>query len=622
MRRVMIFVLTAMLGLGLASWASAEANPLIDLLKQKGVVTPEEAGKVEKQLDEYYKQKAAQAPAAAVQPAPAPAAPAKEAAAPKPEEKGRRNRVNWGGEGRFRVMDERGDAPTAWGGNRVQLASPTLTAPAGGGAVTITSGAASLKTIADAVHQRGISEPLRMRLNFDAQVIPDFVDVWGRFTINKRWGTFSQFPEQDPFNAPNSFAASIGSGIALGLEEFYMTMRPPSCVPGDWLLYVGRLPGMDGAPSRQDRSIFPRIFIDSEIDGALLRYGLPALPTAKDVLPCGPCPVAEFKESLFRGGPMNQYERKVAETNAVYVGYLDYNESKLSSPSGKVFTGDVFTPIVGHGPSSDVYLAQVQVKPLKDTQFVLDGLWMPNWYMPRSSFDPNGDLTTQSINPVFSPTASNGSGAWTPGLDIPFFTSDYYLYGAYLDTQLLGFQIYGDMYFDILRVPGFSYRLLQPNGTGGSKTLATVNYDGNKFEGYMWHVGMNTGSWLAKYNMSFCTEYSEGSKAWINPFNYRGYRRKGTDLYPQANSFFGGNSIVGFYPLHAKILDTYLDYYWSKVRFRAGVMWYWHQKEDVATITTTGTPAVPVITGGPDRILGMSRYQENYWPYFEINVSF
>jgi len=605
MPRPLIIVLALVFALGLPAVALGEMNPLIDVLKQKGIVNEDEAGKLEQQLDNYYKKKLAPPPA----PAPAEAKPstgAPEAAVAVPveeqikrlEERTKRNRVNWGGEARFRIMDEYADAPTGWGGQKVQLTS---------------AGAFSSASNQTARHERAISFPLRLRLNWDAQVIPDWVDLFGRFTINKRWGTFSSTPEQDPFNAPNSFAASIGSEIALRAEQIYATIKVPKA-PCDLTWYVGRLPGLDGAPSRQARSLFPRIFIDSEIDGTLLRATLPKLPTADMCLPISACPVEAISSKKFRGGPLGQYDAKVAAESNVIVGYLDYNESKLSSPAGKTFSGDSFVPIVGHGPSSDVFLAQIGLKPLKDTEFVLDGLWMPDWYMPRTAFDTNGSIAVQAMNPVFD--AANNR--WTPGLNIPFFTSDYYLYGGYFDTQILGFQLYGSLYFDILRVPGFSYQLLTTNGAGATSVLKTVSYEGNKFEGQMWHVGMNTGTWLAKYNLSICTEYAEGSDAWINPFNYRGYRRKGTDLYPQPNAFFGGNSVVGFYPFHAKVLDSYLDYYWQKVRFRTGVMWFWHQKnDDLPTVNSSLN-----FEGGPDRILGMSRYQSHYWPYFEVNMSF
>lgn len=607
--------LALIMALGLVGSASAETNPLIDLLKQKGIVTDEEAGRLERELDDYYQRKLAPgepvAPATAVQPAaaeppagPAPVAEAATAPAPKEQPK-RRNRVNWGGEARFRIMDEHANAPAGWGGERVTLSSTT-------GLLTGTA------NIRDVQEQDAISFPLRMRLNWDAEVVPGFIDVWGRFTINKRWGTFSDVPEQDPFNAPNSFAASIGSEIALRTEQIYMTMKPPEWAPGDLLFYIGRLPGLDGPPSRQDRSIFPRLFIDSEIDGALLQIGLPDLPTSQLCIPYGGCPINGNEEEKFRGGVVSQYKAKLKNRNALYLGYLDYNETKLSSPSGRNTVG-AFLPVVGDGPSSDVVVGQLQIKLFKDTELILNGLWMNDWYMPRTDISDGGSLNVQAINPEFDPARNR----WIPGIDIPFFTSDYLLYGGYFDTQLFGFQIYGSLYFNHLDVPPFAYQLLLPDAgsaIGTPQRSSAVEYEGNDFEGMIWHAGMNTGTWLAKWNLSYCAEFASGSDAWINPFNYRGYRRKGSVLFPQPNAYFGGNQVVGFYPFNANVLDTYLDYFWNKAKFRLGLMYFWHFDHDRAQISASGTDLE--VTGGPGRILGWSRYERHWWPYFEINLVF
>ena len=149
-----------------------------------------------------------------------------------------------------------------------------------------------------------------------------------------------------------------------------------------------------------------------------------------------------------------------------------------------------------------------------------------------------------------------------------------------------------------------------------------MNYEGGKFDGYIWHVGVNSGAWLAKWNLAFCCEYARGSDEWINPFNYRGYRRKGTVLYPERNAFFGGNQVVGFYPFNAGVLDTYLDFVWGKAKFRGGVMYFEYDKhDDLATLTRTGDTSYTV-TGGPGRIFGWSRYETEIWPYLEVNLGF
>ena len=70
-------------------------------------------------------------------------------------------------------------------------------------------------------------------------------------------------------------------------------------------------------------------------------------------------------------------------------------------------------------------------------------------------------------------------------------------------------------------------------------------------------------------------EFADGSDAWINPFNYRGYRRKGTVASPAGNYFYdpSGKGTVGFYPFNAQVWDIYYDYYFKpNVRFRLGYM--------------------------------------------------
>ncbi len=618
-------IIAMLLVLALSGPASANSNPLIDLLKRKGVITEQEAGDLERQLREYYEEELGRAgsttggetPQAAAAPAPPQAAlPAGNAHEGPGKQAAGRNRVNWGGEARFRIMDEYADTPAGWAGSKLSLSGTT--AEAGGKQVFGIKSAGPVNTGGRA--DRGIGFPTRLRLNWDAQVIPDWVDVWGRFTVNKRWGTFSATPESDPFNAPNSFAASIGSELVPRAEQFYATIKVPY-LPWETVWYLGRLPGLDGPPARQARSIFPRLFIDSEIDGTLLKVGLPKLPTGEACLAIGQCPMEGLNATKARGGPTGPYQAKVEAENALFLGYLDYQESKLAAPTGKdSVAAEDFVPLVGHGPSSDVILGQLQLKLLKDTQLILDALWMPDWYMPRQDFAKDNSFT-QAISPKFNPTGGkDGTGSWTPGLDIPFFTSDYLLWGGYVDTQLLGFQLYGSLYFSHLDVPPFAYQMLLPNADGTLTRSTPVRYEGHGFNGYIWHVGFGTGPWLAKWNLSFGTEYAQGSNAWINPFNYRGFRRKGTVLYPEANSFFGGNQVVGFYPFNAGVLDSYLDYYWKKVKFRGGVMYFDYDRHGLPALEGSGTD---LSAGGPaDRIFGWSRYQTQWWPYFEVLCTF
>jgi hypothetical protein len=184
---------------------------------------------------------------------------------------------------------------------------------------------------------------------------------------------------------------------------------------------------------------------------------------------------------------------------------------------------------------------------------------------------------------------------------VPDLVTPFQLEGVFADTQLLGFQLYGAFYFSQFEIPLHSWT------DGGS----TRTYAGGRFPGHFSYVGLNTGDLIAP-NHHFCAEYSQGDDAWINPFNYRGYRRKGT-VQSAANNYFYNRSdaetIVGFYPFDAGVWDIYYDvFYRSKVRFRFGVMDFRFEE---------GEP-----TQDEFGILGRSKYEHMWWPYSEVNLSF
>jgi len=67
---------------------------------------------------------------------------------------------------------------------------------------------------------------------------------------------------------------------------------------------------------------------------------------------------------------------------------------------------------------------------------------------------------------------------------------------------------------------------------------------------------------------------------------------------------------VGFYPFNAQVLDAYYDYYFKpNVRFRVGYMDFLYTKHDKDD-------------GENFSALGSSKFQHDYWPYFEVNISF
>lgn len=396
--------------------------------------------------------------------------------------------------------------------------------------------------------------PVRIRLNAHVEVVPEIVDFYARLTVNKRWGTLDEFTLTDPFGRPNSFVSSIGRDVTPRMEQAYMTLK----LPYDITWYVGRLPGLDGPPARQARSLFPRLFIDSEIDGTLIKWDAPhtflddiKLPWAEKVW--ARQNVASNNRSIERKfATLEGYERKVKERSGFILGYLKYDERKISTPE-----------------DADVYLGQVEVKIGRDTAIILNGLYMDEWHMPN----PSGGDAVSNLN----------------------IKTPYYLTGFYADTQLTGFQIYGAYYYSHIKVP--------------EHTFESRTFKGNGFPGHVWYLGFNTGDIIGK-NHQICLEYAKGSDAWINPFNYRGFRRKGTVLQPANNEFYGGK-VAGFYPFNAGIWDIYYDYFFRpNVRFRLGMMDFIYTKHE------------PNIEGADLSIFGSSKFQNYWWPYFEVNLSF
>ncbi|NWF51696.1 MAG: DUF3373 family protein [Nitrospirae bacterium] len=446
--------------------------------------------------------------------------------AEKAEKKSLKDRVELGGEARFRIVSETARTDEGFYGNG--------------------------KPIEEFKIHDETAFPVRIRLNAHVEVVPEIADFYARLTVNKRWGTIDEFTLTDPFDRPNSFVSSIGRDVTPRMEQAYMTLK----LPYDITWYVGRLPGLDGPPSRQARSLFPRLFIDSEIDGTLIKWDAPKTFLDEVELPWTGKIWEGYKETS-NNRPLEKkfatlegYEKKVKERSGIILGYLKYDERKISLPD-----------------DADVYLGQAELKIGKDTAIILGGLYMDDWHMPNTS-DTSG---------------------------IPDIITPYYLAGFYVDTQLSGFQIYGAYYYSHIKIP--------------EHTFNSRKFEGDGFPGHIWYLGFNTGDIIGK-NHQICLEYAKGSDAWINPFNYRGFRRKGTVLQPANNEFYGGE-VAGFYPFNAGVWDIYYDYYFhEKVRFRLGMMDFIYTKHE------------PNIAGTDISIFGSSKFQNYWWPYFEVNLSF
>ncbi len=467
--------------------------------------------------------------------------------AEKGEKKALKDRVHLSGEARFRVMSTWMDTSAGfYGGHGPEGGLPEQ----------------------NQEWRDETSFPVRVRLNLWAEAVPDLVDFYGRLTMNKRWGAWdpSLGSSSNPFDKPNSFESSIGRDVTLRAEQAYGTLKIPA-IRSTW--YVGRLPGLDGPPARQTGSLFPRLFIDSEIDGTLLKWEAPRTRLDERELPWtrtrlwggsqeAPAPPAE-------GAPQKEFptrkafEAKAKEKTGLIVGYLKYDERKESLPD-----------------DADAFLAQGLLKVGKSTSVIANGLYLDDWHMPYGS----------SVK-----ASAHGK---------PDLATTYTLAGVYVDTQLLGCQVYGAYYHSHFRIPKHTW----------STSKASGSFEGADFPGQIWYVGFNTGDLLGAKHQ-FTAEYAKGSDAWINPFNYRGYRRKGTVLSAADNAYYEGAAVVGFYPFNAGVWDVYYDYLFRpNVRFRAGFLHLDYDKHAEHT------------NDAGFSILGSSKYETLFWPYGEFNFSF
>ena len=219
--------------------------------------------------------------------------------AEKVEKKSLKDRLDWGGSFRARALIENASADTNFYGH----GQPGK----------------------DVHYRDETSFPLRVRLNGHAEVVQEWVDFYARLTMNKRWGAFDDKPT-DPFNRRNSFEASIGHDVDARFEQVYMTMNLP-WVNGKW--YIGRLPGEDGPPQRQNRSLFPRPFIDSEIDGTLLKFDAPKTVLDEVALPWTSTRLWGTQGDPAKVPVLKEYYAKVNDKTGVIFGYLKYDEKKM-----------------------------------------------------------------------------------------------------------------------------------------------------------------------------------------------------------------------------------------------------------------------------------------------------
>ncbi len=473
------------------------------------------------------------------------------------------------------------------------------------------------------------SWPFRFRLNFQSSVIRDWLDVYGRLTLNKRGGSITYIGAGDnPHDWMNSWAAHQSGNNTPRLEHFYAVAKLPY-ISSDELpvkLFFGRLPGYEGPPTRSSNTIFPRLFVDSEIDGGLINIALPKLPFEDKLteyqhklLGEQPEPTETEKERNLRRIARSTYFKKVAAKNGLYIGYLKYADQSLSGPGGK-FEG--LMGIGGKGPDSNVFISQLQLKLTKDTQMFLNYAFMDNYYMPRYSFYDTTGHTFKGTEPY---TDALGNTLIVPYIE----PENYHLGGIWLDTQVWRFQVYGAFYYSHFKIAPHRHRwtfsdegraALQAKGIDpvdpaygyeqvGDSTYEKL-YEGGSFPGHAWFVGFNTGN-LIHDKVVFWFDVTWGSDYWINPLNVKGYRRKGTVHYLSNNYFYNqglssDQIAVSYYPFHARIIDTCITYYLNpRTYLLLGTMYFNHNQRDLDHL-----------------IIGSSGRKSYWYPHLEWKIFF
>lgn len=469
------------------------------------------------------------------------------------------------------------------------------------------------------------SWPFRLRLNWTSEVIPKRLDIYGRFTLNKKLGSTSYFgTTQNPHDQYNSYAAHQGSDTVMRIENFFAVARPPYLsdnLPVE--LQFGRLRGYEGAPTRASKTIFPRLFVDSEIEGGLIDLELPRLPFEKrlttvqsKLLGSPPEPTLFERTRKFKRVARSKYFKKVEAKNKLYIGYLKYREMGFKGPKGSF--KDLFG--IGKGPDSNCFISQLQLKLTKSTQVFFDYFYMHSYYMPRHSF-----YATKSHNFFWSEAYTDSLGNT---LVVPYVKpKPYHLGGIWWDTQAWRFQIYGAYYWDHFSIARHKHRWefsdegwasLQIRGINpedyGYKDLGNHVYEkefeGASFNGHAWFIGFNTGN-LISDKLLFWFDMTKGSDYWINPLNCKGYRRKGTVHYLSNNYFynpgFSSDTIVaGYFPFNARVIDACLTYYLNpRTYLLLGTMYFNFSKRRIE-----------------DAIIGSSGRKRYWYPFLEWKIFF
>jgi len=471
------------------------------------------------------------------------------------------------------------------------------------------------------------SWPMRFRLQFESTVIRNYLDLYGRLTLNKRFGKIMYFGVgSNPHDWYNSYAAHQGGDITPRLENLFVIAKVPYLSEKfPFKIWFGRLRGYEGPPTRGAKTIFPRLFVDSEIEGGLIEIDLPKLPFEEKLTELEyklfgkqPKPTYIEKERNFKKIARSNYFKKIRAKNKLFIGHLKYNDVGLSGPGGKF--EDLMG--IGRGPDSNCFISQLQLKLTEDTQIFLNYAYMHAYYMPRYSF-----YVTKGHNFSWTEAYEDKLGN---ELVIPYIEpKPYHLGGIYIDTQLWRFQVYGACYWSYFEIAPHKHRWtfsqegwealqnkgIDPKDYGYVKIDNLVyekEFKGKDFLGHAWFIGFNTGNLLGDKLLLWC-DVTQASKYWINPFNCKGYRRKGTVHYLSNNYFYNpglspDTIVVGYFPFPATVVDLCLTYYFHPRSYLLiGTMYF-----DVDAPRKTED----------DYILGCSGRESYWYPHIEWKIFF
>jgi len=295
----------------------------------------------------------------------------------------------------------------------------------------------------------------RFRLNMRAEVADNLI-FNGRMVVYKNW---TDDPYEDPSNYANRSRNPSSNDVKLerAYVDYFFTPHP--LLP--MALSFGRFPTTDGMPTefRENttrKSTYPGLAYDFETDGASLSFMLENLTGLKN-----------SAVRFLYGRSVNDNDYQIYRTQSWYDGHLD---------------------------DQDVYVAQFETETIKNSLFVINYFYMPEFGQP--------DLSYKGVNPV---KLSSNLGSYSK---LTFFFEA----KKFLDSNFDWFAGYAQQWAhsDGKATWGLGPIPLQ---TVGLMSNGDADDDRNAHALY---VGMRYNiPWEMLSNPKIGVEYNQGSKYWL-----------------------------------------------------------------------------------------------------------